>query len=193
MHAIVQNPRVWENNETETFESQPYWLSPQRRAICREGGKTRAIKKQQLTHSHGTPTPTPNPRCKNPHNNQSHQKTTTDPTHIASLRLHQNHAARIHTIENPGSRNSGGSVMFVQYVQFEVFPYRLSQGNCGLPSACRKEAKAQLPLPLGGPYRLGGTTLASRLAASRNYKHPWGFPLSGGNSPLANNNPHRIL
>ena len=38
-------------------------------------------------------------------------------------------------------------------------------------TACRKEAKYSCPLLLTGPYHLEGTTLAKRLAASRNHKH----------------------
>ena len=37
-------------------------------------------------------------------------------------------------------------------------------------TACRKEAEARFPLPLAGAHSSGGTTLANRLAASRNYK-----------------------
>ena len=37
----------------------------------------------------------------------------------------------------------------------------------------RKEAKASFPSPLAGRYRLGGTALADRLAASSNHKDPW--------------------
>ena len=40
-------------------------------------------------------------------------------------------------------------------------------------TACRKEAKASSPLPLTGPFRSEGATLANRLAASRNHTHPW--------------------
>ena len=38
-----------------------------------------------------------------------------------------------------------------------------------LLTACHKEAKASLPLQLIGAYRLRNTTLAKRIAASRNY------------------------
>ena len=40
-------------------------------------------------------------------------------------------------------------------------------------TACRKETQASLPLTLNDRYRLEGSTLADRLAASLNYKHPW--------------------
>ena len=43
-------------------------------------------------------------------------------------------------------------------------------------SACCKEAKASFPLSPTGPYPLGGTTLADRLAASRNSNHSCAFP-----------------
>ena len=39
-------------------------------------------------------------------------------------------------------------------------------------TACRKETKYNFPLQLTGAKGLGGTTLANRLAASRNYNHP---------------------
>ena len=38
-------------------------------------------------------------------------------------------------------------------------------------TADRKEAKASFPIPLPGPCRLEGTTLANRLAANRHRKH----------------------
>lgn len=40
-----------------------------------------------------------------------------------------------------------------------------------------RRPKLDFPLPLTGPYRLERTTLANRIAASRNYKHPW-LPIS---------------
>ena len=38
-------------------------------------------------------------------------------------------------------------------------------------TACCKDAKSSFPEPLAVPYRLEGTTLANRLAPSRDYKH----------------------
>ena len=64
----------------------------------------------------------------------------------------------------------------------EVFPYRLPQEHrlLFLPDR-RKEPKASFPSPLTGPYRLGGKTLANRLAARSNYdrRPPKGDPKRG--------------